>query len=404
MTGLEARISADLAALTAYPDRHVGGPGNRAATEHFAERATSLGMDVRRDELPCIDWEHGEAWIEVGGQRFELEAGPYSLRCVTRATMLEITTLEELDQPAIAGAVVLLHGPIAAHQVMPKNFTFYNPEEHRRIVAALERHRPAAVVAATGRDPEMVGSQYPFPLFEDGDLDVPNAYMTDVAGKELRKYTGDLVRIRIESGRVPASAEHVVATLPGSRQGRVVVSAHIDSRRGSPGALDNATGVATLLAAGELLSGRPDLPAVEFVPFNGEDDYANPGEMRWLAENEGRMGDILLGINIDDLGWRGTVNHVSFYECSSGIETAVRGVLPGYSATAEGPQWFQSDHAIFGMYGVPALALTCSDIGGFMSEYAHSERDTVELADPALVAEAARFVADVIEAVGRMRA
>ena len=403
MSGLEEGVAADLAALTAYPDRHVGGPGNRAATAYFTERAVALGMEVRRGELPCVDWEHGDAWIEVGGQRFELEVGPYSLRCAARATMLEVTTIEELEQPAIAGAVVLLHGPIAAHQVMPKNFTFYNPEEHRRIVAALERYRPVAVVAATGRDPEMVGSQYPFPLFEDGDLDIPNAYMTDVAGKELRKFTGDLVRVRIESERVPASAEHVVATLPGSREGRVVVSAHIDSRQGSPGALDNATGVATLLAVAELLSGRPDLPVVEFVPFNGEDDYTNPGEMRWLAENEGRMGDILLGINIDDLGMRGTVNHVSFYECPPAVETAVRGVMAQCPATTEGPQWFQSDHAIFGMYGVPALALTCSDIAGFMAEYAHSERDTVELADPALVAEAARFVAEVVEAVGRLR-
>ena len=401
MSSLEAGIAADLAALTAHPDRHVGGPGNRAATAHFAERAAALGMDVRRDELPCIEWEHGAAWIEVGGLRFDLEVGPYSLNCVTRATMLEVMTIEELERPVIAGAVVLLHGPIAAHQVMPKNFTFYNPDEHRRIVAALECYRPAAVVAATGRDPGMVGSQYPFPLFEDGDI--PNAYMTDEAGRELRKFTGDLVRIRIESERVPASAEHVVATLPGARPGRVVVSAHIDSRRGSPGALDNATGVATLLATGELLAGRPDLPTVEFVPFNGEDDYANPGEMRWLAENEGRMGDILLGINIDDLGMRGTVNHVSFYDCPAEVETAVRALLERYDHAAEGPQWFQSDHAIFGMYGVPALALSCSDIADFMAAYAHSERDTIELADPALVVEAARFVADVIEAVGRMR-
>jgi len=396
MSDLPARVEADLRELTAHPDRHVGGPGNRAATRMFAARLAELGFDVRRVEFDCLEWEYGDAFIEVGGERFDLHVGPYSLACVTRATLIEVNDIEHLDSPVIAGAVVLLTGEIAAHQVMPKNFTFYNPEEHQRIIAALESHRPAAVVAATGRDPEMVGSQYPFPLFEDGDLDVPNAYTTDAEGKRLRGFSGDLVRIRIESRRLPASAEHVVATLPGDRPGRIVVSAHIDSRRGSPGALDNASGVATLLALAESLAGYEHGPTIEIVPFNGEDDYAAPGEMLWLAENEGAMGDIVLGINIDDLGWRGTGNHVSLYGCPPEIEAHVRTAIDAFPNTAEGPQWFQSDHAIFGIHGRPAIALATSDIAGFMAGYAHSERDTIDLADPALIAEAAGFVREVI--------
>jgi aminopeptidase YwaD len=396
VSDLAARIAADLAELTAHPDRHVGGPGNRAATALFAQRLDALGFEVRRTPFDCVEWEHGEAFIEVGGEHFDINVGPYSLPCVARATLIEVTTIEELDRPVIAGAIVLLTGEIAAHQLMPKNFTFYNPDEHRQIIAALERHRPVAVVAATSRDPEMVGSQYPFPLFEDGDLDVPNAYITDADGKQLHAFSGDLVRIRIDSKRLPASAEQVVTTIPGDRPGRIVVSAHIDSRRGSPGALDNASGVATLLALAELLATGHSGHAVELVPFNGEDDYAAPGELIWLAGNEGRMDDIVLGINIDDLGWVGTQNHVSFYGCPPRIEESVREAIAGHPHTAEGPQWFQSDHAIFGMHGTPAIALATSEMTAFMAEYAHSERDTVDLVDPALIEEAARFVRDVI--------
>ena len=393
-------VAADLAVLTAYPDRHVGGVGNRAATGHFAARASALGLQVARTPFECIEWEYGEARLEVAGQHFPLHVGPYSLPCTARARLIDATTVEDLETPAISGAVVLLRGQIAAHQVMPKNFTFYNPAEHRRIVAALEQNRPAAVIAATGRDPEMVGSQYPFPLFEDGDLEIPNAYLTDADGERLRAFIGDLVRVRIDSTRLPATAEQITAVAPGDRPGRVVVSAHIDSRRGSPGALDNASGVATLLALGALMTGDRDRPTIELVPFNGEDDYAAPGEMLWLADNEGAMGDIIVGINIDDLGWRGTANHVSFYSCPPQIEAAARDAMGQFPNTAEGPQWFQSDHAIFGLYGRPAIAMATSDIAGFMDGYAHSERDTIELVDPALVAEAARFVAAVIGRLG----
>jgi aminopeptidase YwaD len=224
-------------------------------------------------------------------------------------------SVEELETESVCGTIVLIHGKLAVGQLMPKNFTFYNPESHRRVIRALEEYRPAAVVAATGRDPGMVGSQYPFPLFEDGDLDVPNAYMKDVDGARLLAHVGEQAHIRLDSRRVPATAEHIVATLPGTGPGRIVLTAHIDSRKGSPGALDNASGVATLLGVADLLSEYRGGPTIEIVPFNGEDNYANPGEMLWVAENVGRFDDIILGINIDDLGQCGTTNHVSFYDC-----------------------------------------------------------------------------------------
>lgn len=392
---LTSIAAASLARITTYPDRQVGGPGNRAANEFVASRLKDLGFSVERIEFDCIDWEPGTAEIEAGGEVFRAHVGPYSLACDADAPLVCISTLEELEAASIASSIVLLHGEIASGQVMPKNFPFYNPERHKRIIAALEAGA-VAVIAATGRDPEMVGSQYPFPLFEDGDFDVPNAYLTDTAGERLLVHAGEDVRIHVGSRRIPASAEQVVATLPGTATGRIILSAHIDSRRGSPGGLDNASGVATLLCVAELLSDYAGTATIEIVPFNGEDDYAAPGELLWLSRNEGRLGDVILGINIDDLGMWDTHNHVSFYGCPPEVEAAVREVMPAHETLAEGPTWFQSDHAVLSMNGCPAIALTSSDMVGFMERYAHSERDTPELADPALIAEAARFIRDVI--------
>ncbi len=334
--------------------------------------------------------------MSAGAESFETWVGPYSLPADVTAPLVSVTHVDELESERVRGAVVLMRGEIAAGQVMPTNFTFYNPESHKRIVRALDRFAPAVVIAATGRDPQMVGSQYPFPLFEDGDLDVPNAYMKDVDGERLAEHAGREVTVTIDSRRVPTTAEHVVARLPGSGEGRLVFTAHIDSRKGSPGALDNASGVATLLALMELLGDYAGRHTIEVVPFNGEDNYANPGEMLWVAQNEGRFDDIVLGANIDDAGQVGTVNHVSFYSCPPGIEQAVREAMEGRDDVAEGPQWFQSDHAIFGIYGRPAIAIASSDIEGFMAAYAHSERDTVDLADPALLVEAAEFLREVV--------
>ncbi len=403
MASVKEHIGDHLRELVSYPDRHVGSPGNRAATAMFAERIKGFGFDVRRTSFECIEWEYGDALLAVGGEHVEVFAGPYSLACDLDAPLLTASSVEELETDGVRGAVVLIHGELAAKQFMPKNFTFYNPESHRRVIRAMEEHAPAAVVAATGRDPGMVGSQYPFPLFEDGDLDIPNAYMRDVDGERLLAHVGDRVHLRIDSRRIPSTAEHVVATLTGHSPGRIVLTAHIDSRKGSPGALDNASGVAALLGVAELLSEYNEGPTIEIVPFNGEDNYANPGEMIWVAENTGRFDDIVLGINIDDLGQRGTTNHVSFYDCPPETEVVVRKMIDAHPVMSEGPRWFQSDHAIFGLYGRPAIALTTSDIAGFMAEYAHSERDTLELVDVDLVVGAVRFLHDVVTGIARSR-
>jgi aminopeptidase YwaD len=401
----QARVEVHLRELVSYPDRHVGGEGNRAATAMFAREAERAGFAVRRTSFECLEWEYGDAVLSREGAPLAMpvHVGPYSPACEATAPLVAASSVEQIEAEEVRGSVLLLHGDIAAGQIMPKHFTFYNPEGHKRIVSALEKFAPAAVIAATGSDPQMVGSQYPFPLFEDGDLDVPNAYMKDVDGERLLGLAGTEITLSIDSRRIPATAEHVVATLPGTTSGRIVLTAHIDSRKDSPGALDNASGVAVLLGVAELLGGKSLGPTVELVPFNGEDNYANPGEMLWVAENEGRFGEIVVGINIDDLGMSGSMNHVSFYACPPDMESTVREIMSRHPGTAEGPPWFQSDHAIFGIYGRPAIALASSEMTRFMAEYAHSQRDTFELVDTALLAEAARFIDDSIRGLSTVR-
>ncbi len=380
-----------------YPDRSVGSAGNLAATDLFARVVGGFGFEVALTSFECVTWQPGSASLECGGIRPELHIGPYSLPCDLRTPLVAVSSVEELESEVVRGAVVLMHGGLASGQYMPRNFTFYNPDSHRRVYRALDDFEPAVVLAATGRDLEMVGSQYPFNVFEDGDLDVPNAYLRDVDGERLLAHAGAEAHVRIESLRVPSVGEHVVATVRGDRPGRVVVFAHIDSKQGSPGAIDNAAGVATLLVLAGLLRSREGGLTVELVPLNGEDNYANPGEMMWVAENEGRMDDIVLGINVDDAGRLGQETQVSFYDVPPGIDRVVRGAMKAHAGFEEGRQWFQSDHAIFGMYGRPAIAIASSDMEGFMAQACHTERDTVELADPSAIVEIAGFLREVID-------
>ncbi len=44
---------------------------------------------------------------------------------------------------------MLVRGELAREQLMPKNFPFYQPEEHQRIIHLLEAQKPLAIIAAT---------------------------------------------------------------------------------------------------------------------------------------------------------------------------------------------------------------------------------------------------------------
>jgi aminopeptidase YwaD len=68
-----------------------------------------------------------------------------------------------LKNTNIHDKIVLLIGEIAREQLMPKNFVFYNPEHHQEIIRLLETGAPQAIMAATGRDPQLAGGVYPFP-------------------------------------------------------------------------------------------------------------------------------------------------------------------------------------------------------------------------------------------------
>jgi len=378
------------------PGRRTGSEGNRAATGFFAGVVSALGWRTDCPEFACIDWRQEGADLIVGGERFEALVSPFTLGCVDRAPLALVSMVEELEAADLSDRIVLLYGEIAREQLMPKEFVFYNPDEHKRIVRALEAARPRAIIAATSRNPELAGAVYPFPLIEDGDFDIPSVYMKDVEGERLARHAGQEVEAEIRAWRSGATACNVVARKGAGAGRRAVLFAHIDAKEGTPGALDNASGVTVLLLLAELLAGYDGGLGIELVAMNGEDYYAASGEKLWLARNEGRFASIALGINLDGVGHRGGRPVYSLYGCAPGLGGQIRQVLAPYPAMIEGGAWYQSDHSLFLAQGIPALALTSQQFGELWSEVAHTAADRPEIVDPAQLTSIAAALRDLL--------
>jgi aminopeptidase YwaD len=339
-------------------ERPVGSVGNREAAAFIEAEMARLGWETETPEFEALDWYNGGAVLVAGSETFDVLASPYSLGYSGEAELVSVTTADELSKTDTAGKILFLHGKIAAEQLMPKNFVFFNPDEHKKIIALLEQSGARAIICATGRNAALAGGVYPFPLIEDGDFDIPSVYMTEEEGKKLLPFTGKKVMLKSDSQRIKSKGCNVIGRKGDIAADKIVVTAHMDAKIGTPGALDNATGVIVLLLLARLLGDYTGDLQIELVAFNGEDYYSVPGQMNYIAVNQDSFNQIMLNINIDGAGYKDGPSALSFYGLPSIIESKAREVLASSKGVIEGRQWPQGDHSIFIQYGRPALAAT----------------------------------------------
>jgi Zn-dependent M28 family amino/carboxypeptidase len=203
------------------------------------------------------------------------------------------------------------------------------------------------------------------------------------------------------------------ATLDGTGNGTepFVVGAHYDSVQGSPGANDNATGVAAVLELSRIL--KSDLPGrpIVFVFFPNEEpphfQTKDMGSLRFaqgfhggIARFHGMMSIETIGYYSDHPGSQKYPSFVSSFYPSTGnfiafvgdtksremVKTAVAAFrlkthfpaegasLPG---SIQGIGW--SDHWAFWQVGVPAIMVT--DTAVFRYPYYHKAEDTPDKVD-----------------------
>jgi len=380
-----------------YPHRSVGSVGNSRATAYFDRESRKLGYETVLQEFDCIDWQSDALHLSTGDREYKALPSPWSLGCDCRAELLVISSLSELRNREIRDKLILLRGEIAREQLMPKNFPFYNPERDREIINLLEKGYPAAIITATTRNPELAGALYPFPLFEDGDFDIPSAYMTDSEGEELRKKAGETVHLRFQATRIPARGFNVLA-LKGNRMNkRIVISAHIDTKPDTPGALDNAAGVVIMLKMMEQLKNYQGPYYLEFLAMNGEDYYAASGEKTYLRENEGKLNEILCNINIDAAGFREVLTGYVALGDEQGILLNITASLQASPLFREMQPWYQGDHMVFVQNGIPALAITSENFEYLSREITHTEKDSIELLDIDMLDNTAITLAEELE-------
>jgi aminopeptidase YwaD len=81
-------------------------------------------------------------------------------------------------------------------------------------------------------------------------------------------YRARLVPFELPNG---STSRNVVATWPSPARSRILIGAHLDTVPGSPGANDNASGVAVVLELARVFAGTREARGIRFVAFGAEE-------------------------------------------------------------------------------------------------------------------------------------
>lgn len=207
-----------------------------------------------------------------------------------------------------------------------------------------------------------------------------NRARTQVYIEQEMAALGFAVERQVFAGNLPGT--NVFAELAGSGEGIYILGAHFDSVAQSPGANDNATGVAAVLAAARILVDEQDCleHGILFAFFDQEENGLIGS--RAFAEQLVTDGRNVLGvITLDQLGWDDDADR------RMEVELPGAGMLAAFEASIAarglGVELIEtstagSDHTAFRERGFAALGITEEYVSGDTTPHYHLSSDTFE--------------------------
>ncbi len=284
------RAWTDLERLSVEIGARVAGTGDeRFAAEMLTAAFAQRGLDVIHHSFRWVGWE------PIGQPRVEIRLSDGSSRQLRTAPM---AYTDSTPTGGVSGQL----SPAGVCELVPGLLEWPR-------YAVEQGGVPLAFIAVVP-----AGQARPFPRPERQLLLEPIVIVGSDEFAEIadRCERGETLEATVESqGRyVPGkTSTNVIAELPGASSETIVVSAHYDTVAGTPGAGDNASGVAGCLALAEHFAGSPLPKTLRFIA--------------WGAHEFGLLGSQAY---VQDLAQRGT------------LATHHRGISTGHSER-RGPSW-----------------------------------------------------------------
>jgi len=188
----------------------------------------------------------------------------------------------------------------------------------------------------------------------------------DYVATQLRSYG---YAVGTQTVRIPSgTSRNIMAEKRGTSSEVIVIGAHADTKAPSPGANDNASGLATMLELARVLKDAPTAPTVRFIAFGAEEiagvtaDDHHFGSRGYVgALGAAQRASIAGMVSVDMVGYGETFNVRSMGVGSKSVVYSLQG-RAGYTGVnlsylRDPGRYGWSDHEAFERVGIPAAWL-----------------------------------------------
>lgn len=251
---LGERVAHHAARLAANGPRPAASAGEHEAARYLSEELTKLGLDVHDEVFDFDDFEVQSVRLVLAGREIDpvlLGVDPFHGRL------------------RLAGPAVVLEGGAEPTEELEGRLVITDHPMTQLLVAD---RKPGAVICIGGDDFEWFSAQ------DD------RSAMLDVTG----------VRRERES-------RNLIATIGPVTAPRILVTAHLDAYRDSPGANDNGTGLGALIELAKIFAAADPPPALTLIAF-GAEEVGAVGSRTYVERHRDELATIRAVVNLDTLG------------------------------------------------------------------------------------------------------
>jgi hypothetical protein len=240
--------------LAAYGPRPASSAGEQEAARYLSEELTKLGLDVREEVFAFDDFEVESAHLVLAGREVEpmlLGVDPFH------------------GEIKLRGMAVALEGGADPTEDLKNRLVITDHPITQLLVADRE---PQAVICVSSDD---------FEWF---------------SGQDDRSATLEVAGIRRTR-----ESRNLVATIGPAAENRILVTAHLDAYRDSPGANDNGTGLGALIELSRIFVAADPQPALTLVAF-GAEEVGAVGSRAYIERHRRELATIQAVVNLDTVG------------------------------------------------------------------------------------------------------
>lgn len=307
-----ATLRDDVERLAAIGPRFAGTEGEARARELLVGELAAAGLEVVAEEFTHLAYEPQTATLTIAEPTAgsATDAYPSDPPGATTTAPLHCAGLQATAAGVVeAEAVYAGDGTEGAESIDGRVAVFRNGVP-TTVAPSLAARGAAGLIALSpapdGLITHLVASFQPMagPSYEERVLPIPGVIVEAEAGERLlARISRGPTRVRLEhrASYMERTSANLVVEIPGTEAEapKVVVGAHYDSQLESPGAADNATGLAALLAMARTWTGARPRRTIALVAF-GVEETGSWGAADYVSRHADE--GIAAMVNLDALG------------------------------------------------------------------------------------------------------